>query len=81
MQEAARSLEQKRTAERNKDKLFLKDAPIAELSEVLVKRINEMPYHEIRILRNRDREESRELVAVLEDLAARLEGLLDDVAE
>ena len=81
IEDAVRSLEQKRAADRNTDKILLKDATVAELAELLAKRINEMPYSEIRILRNRDREESREQVAVLEDLAARLGGLLDDVAE
>ena len=81
IEDAVRSLEQKRAADRNTDKLLLMDASIAELADLLVKRINEMPYSEIRVLRNRDREESREQVAVLEDLAVRLGGLLHDVAE
>ena len=81
IEKAVRTLEQRHAANRDTDKLLLKNATTAELADLLVKRINEMPYSEIRILRNRDREESREQVAVLEDLAAQLGDLLGHVAE
>ena len=81
IEEAIRVLDQRRATDRRMDRRLLKDASIAELAETLAKRINDMPYSEIRILRNRNRAESREQIATLEDLSARLGGLLEDVSE
>ena len=81
IEEAVRKLDQRRAADRKVEKRLLKDASVIELAEVLVKRINDLPYSEVRILRDKDQEESRDQVAILEDLSARLGGLLDDVSE
>ena len=81
IEDAIRVLDQRRAADRRMQKRLLKEASVTELAETLAKRINDMPYSEIRILRNKDRAESREQLAILEDLSARLGGLLEDVSE
>lgn len=81
IEDAIRVLDQRRATDRRMDRRLLKDASIAELAETLAKRINDIPYSEIRILRNKNRAESREQIATLEDLSARLGGLLEDVSE
>jgi len=81
IEEAIRVIDQRRATDRKMDRRLLKDASIAELAETLAKRINDIPYSEIRVLRNRSRAESREQIAALEDLSTRLGGLLEDVSE
>lgn len=81
IEDAIRVLDQRRAADRRMEKRLLKEASVTELAETLAKRINDMPYSEIRILRSKHRVESREQVAALEDLSARLGGLLEDVSE
>ena len=81
IEEAIRKLDQRRADQRDMERLLLKDASMIELAEALAQRIDSLPYSEIRILRNKERRESREQMATLEDLSARLAGLLTDVAE
>ncbi len=81
IEEAVRSLERKRAANRNTDKLLLKDASITDLADTLAKRIDEMPYSQVWALRTSDREESREQVAALHEVGERLGSLLEDVAK
>ncbi|MCY3987301.1 MAG: hypothetical protein OXF94_01695 [Gammaproteobacteria bacterium] len=81
IEEAIRRLDQRRADQRNMDQLLLKDASLIELAEALAERINSLPYSELRILRNKERSESREQMGTLEDLSAQLSGLLNYVAE
>ena len=59
----------------------LDTATIYQLAEVLARRINDMPYSELRMLRNQEREEVGEQIRSLEDLSERLQNLLEDVSE
>ena len=59
----------------------LDTATVYQLAEVLARRINDMPYSELRMLRNQEREEVGEQIRSLEDLSERLQNLLEDVSE
>ena len=52
-----------------------------QLAEVMARRINDLPYSEVRILRNKERVEVTEQIRILEDLSERLNNLLEDVSE
>ncbi|MCY4489592.1 MAG: hypothetical protein OXF11_21125 [Deltaproteobacteria bacterium] len=56
-------------------------ASVFQLAEVLTRRINDMPYSEVRALRNKEREEAEDQVRCLEDLAERVRALIEDVSE
>ncbi len=62
-------------------KITLETASIYQLAEVLARRINDLPYSEVRALKNKERNEVAEQINTLEDLSARLQGLLEDVSE
>jgi len=81
IEDAIRTLDQRRADQRNMDKLLLKDASMTELAEALAQRINSLPYSELQTLRNKEGSESREQMSTLEDLSAQLAGLLSYVAE
>ncbi len=57
----------------------LEESTTYQIAEVLSRRINEMPFHEIRTLQNRDG--GSEQVLILEELMGRLKQLLDNVPE
>lgn len=59
----------------------LETASIYKLAEVLEQRINDLPYSEVRALKNKDLSDSAEQIDVLEDLSVRLRSLLEDVSE
>lgn len=59
----------------------LETASIYKLAEVLGQRINDLPYSEVRALKNKDLIDSAEQIDVLEDLSIRLRSLLEDVSE
>ena len=62
-------------------KATLEDATIYQLADVLARRINDLPYSEVRTLREKEHEEVLENINTLEDLSGRLENLLEDVSE
>ena len=62
-------------------KMTLEAASMYQLAEVLARRINNLPYSEVRALKNKERNEVAEQINTLEDLSARLQGLLEDVSE
>lgn len=63
------------------EKVTLDTATVYQLAEVLARRINDMPYSELRLLRNQEHEEVSDQIHSLENLSERLQNLLEDVAE
>lgn len=61
--------------------ITLETASVHRLAEVLARRINDLPYSELRALRDKKRDDVAEQISTLEDLSARLHGLLEDVSE
>ena len=59
----------------------LETASIYKLADVLGRRINDLPYSEVRALKNKELSDSAEQIDVLEDLSVRLRSLLEDVSE
>ncbi len=59
----------------------LTSASLFQLAEALARKVDEMPYSEVRALKTRERSEFDEGIATLEHLSARLTELLDDVGE
>ncbi len=59
----------------------LENATIYQIADVLARRINDLPYSEVRTLREKEREEAIENINSLENLSIRLENLLGDVSE
>ena len=61
--------------------ITLDNASVYQLAEVLARRINDLPYSELRALKDREHNEAAEQIRTLEDLSGRLENLLEDVSE
>ena len=59
----------------------LDTASVYRIATVLARRINDLPYSEIRSLKNKEHEEVEEQIRVLENLSERLHSLLQDVSE
>ena len=68
-------------AERTDAAVTLAKATLSQLAAHLAQRIDNLPYSEMRMLRDKERQEVVEQVSVLEDLSMRLQRLLDDVSE
>ena len=62
-------------------KITLETASIYQLAEVLARRINDLPYSEVRALKDKERNDVVEQIGTLEGLSARLQSLLEDVSE
>ncbi len=62
-------------------KTTLEAASLHQLAHTLARRIHNLPYSELQMLRDRTRDDVIDQVAVLEDLSTRLQGLLDDVSK
>ena len=56
-------------------------ATVYQLAEVLARRINDLPYSEVRALRKKEHDDAEDQIRCLEDLSERLRNLLDDVSE
>lgn len=63
------------------NKITLETASIYQLAEVLARRINDLPYSEVRALKDKERNDVVEQIGTLEGLSARLQSLLEDVSE
>lgn len=61
--------------------ITLETASIYQLAETLSRRINDLPYSEVRALKNREHDDVAEQIGTLEGLSARLHSLLEDVSE
>ena len=83
IEEAVKLVDQKTENENDQsaDELTLETASVYRLAAVLTRRINELPYSEIRSLKNKEHKEVEEQIRALEDLFERLQSLLQDVSE
>ena len=83
IENAIKLLDQK--AEKEPDlkesEITLDTASVYQLAEVMARRINDLPYSEVRVLRNKERVEVTEQIRIFEDLSERLNNLLEDVSE
>ena len=79
IESAVRLLEAKK--EKEPSKTTLENATIYQLAGVLARRINNLPYAEIRILKNREHNDAAENIRTLEDLSDRLQDFLEYVSE
>ena len=80
---ATRLLDQQaeKTPGQKGSEITLEAASLYQLADVLARRINDLPYSEMRALRDRERDDAAEQIGALEDLSARLQRLLEDVSE
>ena len=62
-------------------KTTLENATIYQLADILARRINNLPYSEVRTLREKEQEEVIENINTLEDLSGHLKDLLEYVSE
>ncbi len=83
IEKAIRRLDQRADTERGSaiGKTTLEAASLHQLAEVLSRRINDLPYSEIRALKNRDTADASEQLRALEDLSEHLQSFLQDVGE
>ena len=83
IEEAIKLIDQKMEKESGQetDEITLDTASVYRLAAVLARRINDLPYSEIRALKNKEHEEVEEQIRALEDLSERLHSLLQDVSE
>lgn len=65
----------------DKGQTTVEDATIYELADALSRRINDMPYSQLRELRDKTDDDTADQITRLEDLSVRLRNLLDDVTE
>lgn len=72
--------DEKKLGEKTKD-TTLGDASVYQLAKILIGRIDDMPFSEINSLKKREQDEHAEQIRILENLAERLQGLLDNVGE
>ena len=78
---AIRLLEQRRANEHDETKTTLSKATVYQLAEVLGRRIEDLPYSELRALKQQNNAAMRERVGILESLFESLRSLLTDVTE
>ena len=80
---AVRLLEQRENSVHTKPSaLTLANASMYQLAENLARRINDMPYREMKALKNKENnDEAKERISVLDDACERLQDLLNDVSE
>ena len=62
-------------------KITLEKASLYQLADVLARRISDLPYSELKALRNKEQDNVAEQIGTLEALSARLNSLLEDVSE
>ena len=83
IEKAIRLLEQKAENEigQTVGEITLETASVYQLAEVLARRINDLPYSELRALKDKEHDKVAEQIGTLEALSARLHNLLEDVSE
>ena len=83
IEDAIRLLDQKaeKTPDLKESKVTLDAASVYQLAKIMARRINDFPYSEVRVLRNKESVEVTEQIRILEDLSERLNNLLEDVSE
>ena len=81
IEDAIRIVEQRRANGETETKTTLRKATLYQLAEVMGRRIEDLPYSELRALKDQDNAGMRERVGILESLLAGLTRLLADVTE
>ena len=83
IEEAVKLIDQKTENENDQssNERTLDTASVYRLATVITRRINDLPYSEIRSLKNKEHEEVEEQIRALENLSERLHSLLQDVSE
>jgi len=81
IEDAIRLVEQRRANGETETKTTLSKATLYQLAEVLGRRIEDLPYSELRALKDQNNAAMRERVGILESLLTGLTGLLADVTE
>ena len=84
IEKAVRRLDQRADAGRgsgSSGRTSLATASLHQLVEALSRRINDLPYSEVRVLKNREIPEASEQLRTLEDLSEQLRNFLQDVGE
>lgn len=83
IEDAKKLLEQKAEIDREEknEDITLETASLYQLAEAFGKRMDGMLYSDVQILRDKEHDETTAQVSALEDLSARLQRLLKDVAE
>ena len=79
IESAVKKLDQKQG--QDKEEVDLKTASLDQLTIALTRRINDLPYTEMRALKDKEQAEASEQVGNLETLSLRLRDLLQDVSE
>ena len=80
IEKAAKRLEQKEEP-LPPEKVTLDAASLHQLTQVLARRLDDLPYSDVRALKNRDTSDAADQLRALEDLSERLQDLLQDVRE
>ena len=83
IEEAIKVVDRKNDKELDKTgiKKTLEKISVYQLAKILTSRINDLPYSEIRVLKNRENSDADEQIITLEHLSERLQSFLEDVAE
>ena len=81
IERAVKLLDDRSETRQPTNKITLNSASIKQLADVLSRRINEMPYSEVRTLRTRETDDALDYIRTLEDLHQRLQHLLEDVSD
>ena len=63
------------------DKITLDAATLHQLAQVLARRLNDLPYSDVRALKNREAPDAPDQLRALEDLSEQLQAFLQDVRE
>ena len=63
------------------DRVTLEAASLHQLAQVLARRLNDLPYSDVRALKNREAPDAADQLRALEDLSEQLQGFLQDVRE
>lgn len=63
------------------EKVTLDAASLHQLTQALARRLDDLPYSDVRALKNRDTSDAADQLRALEDLSEQLQGFLQDVRE
>ena len=63
------------------EKITLEAASLPHLVQVLARRLNDLPYSDVRALKNREAPDAADQLRALEDLSEQLQGFLQDVRD
>ena len=80
IEKAVKRLEQKTEPAPTK-RTTLEVASLYQLAQVLARRLNDLPYSEVRVLKNKESPDAADQLRALEDLSEQLQAFLQDVRE